>query len=217
LYVNGIQALIADGTYGRLVAIHGDMSHDQHGSMGPTGAERFLPWHRAFLRQLEAALQQRDAQAFIPYWNWADDRGVPAWLDGFLPQVPVPGRSQPILVRRSRGRHGRLPSAGEIDLLVRHPDLSYTTFTRELEGYHNDVHMWVGGTMANIMISPADPLFWLHHAQVDRLWSTWQGEPSNTGKAPNLAGQDAVLDPWDLDARQSSRSTRWATHTGRED
>ena len=48
-YQDTIGQLIQTGAYGSLVAIHGDMNHDQHGSMGPVGAERFLPWHRDFL------------------------------------------------------------------------------------------------------------------------------------------------------------------------
>lgn len=36
------------------------------------------------------------------------------------------------------------------------------------------MHGWVGGTMANVAWSPMDPLFYLHHAFVDQIWSTWQ-------------------------------------------
>ena len=28
--------------------------------------------------------------------------------------------------------------------------------------------------MGNILISPNDPLFFMHHANVDRLWNEWQ-------------------------------------------
>jgi hypothetical protein len=35
------------------------------------------------------------------------------------------------------------------------------------------VHNAVGGTMASAS-SPADPLFFLHHANIDRIWSEWQ-------------------------------------------
>jgi tyrosinase len=34
------------------------------------------------------------------------------------------------------------------------------------------VHRWMGGTMV-AMSSPNDPVFWLHHANIDRLWSDW--------------------------------------------
>ena len=47
-------------------------------------------------------------------------------------------------------------------------------FRHELEnGGHRLVHVIVGGHMATNW-SPADPLFYLHHANIDRLWSMWQ-------------------------------------------
>ncbi|KUL24400.1 tyrosinase family protein [Actinoplanes awajinensis] len=38
---------------------------------------------------------------------------------------------------------------------------------------HNTVHVWVGGHMGQ-QDSPNDPAFWLHHCNIDRLWSQWQ-------------------------------------------
>ncbi len=201
-----ITQLIGSGRYGELVAIHADMSHDQHGSMGPTGTERFLSWHRDFLLQLERELQQLDAAAFIPYWNWTADRTVPSWLATFHPAVSVLGRRTPLQVRRSLGRRGRLAAQWEVDALVTNPAITYTNFTSVLEGFHNEVHNWVGGTMGSLMTAPADVLFWLHHAQVDRLWSLWQAVAGNAGKHPTLAGADAVLDPWGPDTWQTVQS-----------
>ncbi len=40
-------------------------------------------------------------------------------------------------------------------------------------GMHNAVHVWVGGSMLP-GTSPNDPVFFLHHANVDRLWNLWQ-------------------------------------------
>lgn len=50
---------------------------------------------------------------------------------------------------------------------------------------HNRVHLWVGGAfalnrkepMTGTMVvnaSPNDPVFWLHHANIDRIWSEWE-------------------------------------------
>jgi tyrosinase len=34
--------------------------------------------------------------------------------------------------------------------------------------------MGIGGEMAWVDVSPNDPIFFLHHAQVDRVWWKWQ-------------------------------------------
>src|SRR6267378_2401282 len=49
---------------------------------------------------------------------------------------------------------------------------NFLAFSGALELPHGWVHNAVGGTMGSSR-SPADPLFWLHHAMVDRLWSIW--------------------------------------------
>lgn len=43
-------------------------------------------------------------------------------------------------------------------------------------GVHPEGHFQVGSTQLDVFNSPADPVFWLHHAQVDRLWAIWQGQ-----------------------------------------
>lgn len=49
---------------------------------------------------------------------------------------------------------------------------------------HNSVHRYVGGTMVN-MTSPNDPVFWLNHCNVDRLWGNWQRQhPAETAYLP---------------------------------
>lgn len=53
-----------------------------------------------------------------------------------------------------------------------------------LEGIHNTIHNAVGGTgstgvsgghMTYLAESAFDPVFWLHHTNVDRLFALWQG------------------------------------------
>ncbi len=48
--------------------------------------------------------------------------------------------------------------------------------------------------MNNISISSADPIFWLVHAAIDRLWSIWQS--SHPGLNPTLSGVNRTMDPW---------------------
>ena len=50
--------------------------------------------------------------------------------------------------------------------------------------------------MGSIPTAPADPIFWMHHANIDRLWWQWQTSPQGQGKNPNLTGAAAVMDPW---------------------
>jgi hypothetical protein len=53
-----------------------------------------------------------------------------------------------------------------------------TTFRNVIEGWsgpsaiHNSVHLWTGGTMLPAT-SPNDPIFFLHHNNIDRLWAVW--------------------------------------------
>ncbi len=43
---------------------------------------------------------------------------------------------------------------------------------------HNAVHVWMGGQMQTAS-SPNDPAFFLHHTNIDRLWSQWQERYGN--------------------------------------
>jgi tyrosinase len=55
------------------------------------------------------------------------------------------------------------------------------------------------GTMADIRISPLDPLFYSHHANIDRIWSEWQKDQEDKGGSsiyPDLNSAEAILDPW---------------------
>ncbi|MDQ3937568.1 MAG: tyrosinase family protein, partial [Chloroflexota bacterium] len=64
------------------------------------------------------------------------------------------------------------------------------SFRNRLEGWaqnpgesgsqlHNRVHLWVGGDMGP-GTSPNDPVFFLHHCNIDRLWALWQhGHPAS--------------------------------------
>jgi len=39
---------------------------------------------------------------------------------------------------------------------------------------HDNVHDNVGGLMSNVPVAASDPIFFVHHCQIDRLWAAWQ-------------------------------------------
>lgn len=217
-FKDAIRQLVEEGTYVALVQHHMDMSHNMHGSMGETGLYRFLAWHRRYAVEFERELQRVDAilrpgapeKLGIPYWRWEDP--FPAWMNGFLPaKDPNSGSSPP---PRKNAPPPSKANASDIGIIInqfgiQHTGLpgenDYTRFTYGLEGWgrrpngtslpaHNHGHSWVGGIMNNTSTSPTDPIFWLHHAEVDRLWHIWR--QANSTPDPLLTGLDRIMDPW---------------------
>jgi tyrosinase len=69
--------------------------------------------------------------------------------------------------------------------LINFPTNSANAFEPSFESApHNLVHNLIGGVMSD-MLSPTDPIFWLHHANVDRLWVAWVSA-GNGRKMPAL-------------------------------
>jgi len=66
---------------------------------------------------------------------------------------------------------------------------------------HNLVHRWIGGTMGG-MTSPNDPVFFLHHCNIDRLWAHWQR--MHPGASPYLPASGAALGQNLMDAMNFS-------------
>jgi tyrosinase len=59
-----------------------------------------------------------------------------------------------------------------------------------LESIHDQVHMNIGGNghMGDLGHASFDPVFWLHHTNVDRLLSLWQVAQDRTWFAPGSSG-----------------------------
>ncbi|MFI0449660.1 tyrosinase family protein [Actinomadura sp. 6N118] len=125
-------------------------------------------------------------------------------------------------LRREFGVMGRLPTPTDVQTAIgvvpydlapwnRNSDVN-TSFRNHLERViHNPGHMWTGGSMMN-MSSPNDPVFWLHHCNIDRLWAVWQrAHPTRVYVPPSgtsgvVAGHslDDPMPPW---AQESSPPT----------
>lgn len=88
---------------------------------------------------------------------------------------------------------------------------SQPSFRNRLEGWygatgpgmHNRGHVWVGGSMLP-MTSPNDPVFFLHHCFVDKLWADWQARNPGLSYLPQTGGP----------AGQNENNLMFATVTG---
>lgn len=187
--IGAINAISSTGaqspTYQDFVHIHHramDMSDHQamswgvHTMMGHPGIN-FLAWHREYLVKLEARLILVNPLVRIPYWNWLEERSIPKALSN-ASDLQAWG------ITRGTFNPNGLPIKSDIDSVT--SISNFTAFQTALEGPHGWVHNAVGGTMAT-GDSPADPLFWLHHAFVDKIWSDWQAAHSGAiSRPPNL-------------------------------
>jgi tyrosinase len=160
----------------------------------------FLPWHRGYLYHFELALQDIDPTVTLPWWNWIDEAGLPdqytaAEADG-KPNPLAGAAIQPIGVPTNPAwptQTVRDPGAAtepapqppplrkgivegeEVDLYAWMMDsTSYEQFEERCWRLHDNIHVWVGGTMEDQNWAAYDPIFWAHHAMVDRLWRLWQ-------------------------------------------
>ncbi|HET9210446.1 MAG TPA: tyrosinase family protein [Thermoanaerobaculia bacterium] len=77
---------------------------------------------------------------------------------------------------------------------------------------HNLVHVFVGGNspdgetwglMSDPGLAGLDPVFYLHHANIDRMWAAWNANPSNANptdpnwlNGPAAIGEREFVMPW---------------------
>ncbi|EOA91548.1 uncharacterized protein SETTUDRAFT_162242 [Exserohilum turcica Et28A] len=91
-----------------------------------------------------------------------------------------------------------------VDLITGSTDItSFDVKLEALKGLHAAGHFGVGGMMADQYASSSDPIFWLHHSMVDRVWTMWQSHdpsvrPYQTGRTVtahnNPPSANATLD-----------------------
>ncbi|WP_243076532.1 tyrosinase family protein [Microbacterium sp. SS28] len=172
---------------------------DMHTSGAPDreahGGPGFLPWHRIYLLDLERELQLIDAEVSLPYWRFDQAApnvftrqfmGVPTFQNvvDFAPSNPLRawiGATQPG-VQRGRG----VGPTTVPDVLTEAETLAlggralasaaFAPFAQDMQfDPHGAAHMsHGGGVITNPGTAPQDPLFFLLHCNVDRLWAKWQ-------------------------------------------
>jgi tyrosinase len=162
----------------------------------------FPPWHRAYLLDLERELQRIDPSIALPYWRFdqpapnlftRDFMGVSDLSTGrvlfsatnplqFWATDGVPG-----IVRRPRFDTQTQPATSLQGPVITEPETfllgqtatsppvhRYRRFRRYEGNPHGTAHVSFTGSISQIATAAKDPLFFLLHANVDRLWAKWQ-------------------------------------------
>lgn len=194
--------------------------------------DAFLPWHRELLHQFEQMLQVVDPTVTIPYWDYTDRNatqniiyqnnfmgpngttsfavmsGFFSAANGWLQRKDLSGKTwvgksteTQSLTRRLRAWEN-LPTTTQVnDSLAK---TTFRDFRSSLEStLHNNLHVWGGGSIGLVGTSPNDPMFWLLHGNVDRLWAQWQvnGHWGNTWYPATSRfyghGLNDLMWPWD--------------------
>ena len=155
------------------------------------GAPGFLPWHRAYLLDLERDLQAIDSSVSLPYWRF-DQPAPNIFTRDFFGESDKNGAVQfsatnPLQFWRTDGdlgvkRKPNFPTStappnllNEAQTLVLGGTSNTFKLFRRMEGNpHGWAHTSFDLSIADPATAPKDPLFFLLHCNVDRLWAKWQ-------------------------------------------
>jgi tyrosinase len=161
-----------------------------HSRVGLGGAQLlpydlFLPWHRAYLAFFDNAARDQNEDAILPWWDWTSAESHATGLPAAHAAGGEPLESGPIpaingeperRTTRNPGDPADLPTVddiyGDVTGLINLTD--FRDFSNQLQDVHDGIHGWVGGDMGSIGTSAFDPIFWAHHAMIDRVWYQWQ-------------------------------------------
>jgi hypothetical protein len=160
----------------------------------------FLGWHRQFLYEFESALREIDETIRIPYWDWSahylDIDNDPVWqkygkngdpengycvTQGSFAGMQVTRNSDELNTPGCSTRNamfGRVVSGSKPeleDLIDLDNDMSFSWSFEFVT--HARVHSTIGLDFANTA-SASDPLFYAHHAFIDKIWFDRQNRHS---------------------------------------
>ena len=163
-----------------------------HGPNTSAGIIYFLPWHRMFVYYFEKLIRAAcgDNSFMLPYWDYL------AHGEGPLPPE-FRDRSSPLFFANRRPSRGFLPSVNDGAVVpstivnydcLKLPDyyLSAETppnFSLSIDqNPHGQIHDetgdgnnadWQKWGMSFVPTAAEDPIFYLHHCNIDRLWASW--------------------------------------------
>lgn len=175
-------------------------------------SDLFLLWHRVYVysfeniaRKLLSDHQKKSSNFALPYWDYTD---LESPQKSVLPTAfysPKDSTNSLYVKERSFTVQtiGMKPEALEIaSAFVKVDMLGSNGFSKVLEeGVHGNVHDEVGNpnkdstVMGRVPSAAQDPIFWLHHANIDRLWSCWNKNGNKNTPFPDNGKKYAFIQP----------------------
>jgi len=154
----------------------------QHGNLN------FLPWHRMMLYFYERTVRKYVGQDYsLPYWDYYQEKAANG--QGLALPKLVRGKQAGTLYDQFR-TPGLNTNISAID-----PDNAsaaqafkwdnFKDFSNQLQSQpHGVMHCAVGKNcvlpdMGFVPIAGLDPVFYMHHANIDRLWQCWLNKKAN--------------------------------------
>lgn len=149
-------------------------------------APNFFGWHRMYLYYFERVLRwaAEDDTLRLPYWDYTNPQQVKLPQEFRNPKnsgIPNPLYNELRDAGINKGRVTLDPNATNIDSLLGKPD--FLDFELNVEYINHSVHGYVHCTvgpdcpvadMGDVPVAANDPVFYSHHANIDRLWACWQ-------------------------------------------
>lgn len=136
------------------------------------GTQFFLAWHRMYLYYFERILRAKSGNPnlTLPYWNYQTNPVLP-------PDYRLNSAANTLYdATRSASINGGGSLPASISTSINNSlnnNIPYFDFQSALEGPHGSVHVAIGGNMGAVNKAALDPVFWLHHTNIDRLWEAW--------------------------------------------
>jgi hypothetical protein len=161
------------------------------------GSTFFLSWHRMYVYFFERIVRKLsgDANFALPYWGYSPtgSRNLPAVF-----RTPATAANPLYTANRNASMNGganMTASQVQSGSALTHTD--FTNFTNSLNGTpHGAVHNAVGGGMSSFEEAGQDPIFWLHHCNIDRLWEVWLG--SGGGRVNPITNTSWMTTPFNF-------------------
>lgn len=155
-------------------AIHGTTLSGSYTSWNTCehGTPYFWSWHRMYLYWFERIIRKMsgDSSWALPYWDY---------ISSSQRHLPVPFQdSTSELFHSNRGAGWNSGSASyaawQVDPTSGNSFTDYFSGQSGLESNpHDNVHIYMSGDMGNPSTAAIDPIFYVHHSNIDRLWNLW--------------------------------------------